>query len=254
VWDRDELRRRAPYLSDTFIGAKYCATDGIANPILSNWAFAVGAERAGAAVLTHTEAVDVEIKGGKVTSVFARGRDGEITIETPLVIHAGGARSPQLGRASGIPIPVEPARNFIGVTQRVRPFFSEFVSSHDFRVYLRPARAGHIHIGGVLITTNTSDKTVPAEGLTLLSRVALMVPELGNTNFLRAWAGTLAMTPDRLPIIGPVDGTEGYLLATGFSGHGFCLGPIVGKLLSELVVDGAPSMPLDELNLSRFAS
>jgi sarcosine oxidase subunit beta len=196
----------------------------------------------------------VVIQAGRVTALLARGRDEELRIETPLVIHAGGARSPQLVQALGIYIPVEPARNFIGVTQRVRPFFTEFVSSHDYRVYFRPARAGHIHVGGVLVTSNASDKTVPAEGLTHLSRVALMVPQLGNTNFLRAWAGTLAMTPDRLPVIGPVDEIEGYVLATGFSGHGFCLGPIVGKLLSELVVDGAPSMALDELKLSRFAS
>jgi sarcosine oxidase subunit beta len=186
--------------------------------------------------------------------MLARGRVGELTIDTPLVIHAGGAWSRQLGQALGIHIPVEPARNFIGVTQRVRPFFTEFVSSHDFRVYFRPAREGHIHVGGVLVTNGTFDKQVPVEGLTHLSRVASMVPALRNTNFLHTWAGTLAMTPDRLPIIGPVDGIQGYVLATGFSGHGFCLGPIVGKLLSELVADGEPSIALDELNLSRFAS
>ena len=253
VWDRDELRRRAPYLSDMFIGAKYCATDGVANPILSTWAFAVAAERLGVAVLTHTEAIGVEVHEGQITSVMARGRGEELTIETPLLIHAGGAYSLHLGQALGIRIPVEPARNFIAVTQRVRPFFTEFVSSHDMQVYFRPARTGQVHVGGVLVATTASDKTVPAEGLPHLSRVALMVPALGNANFLRAWAGTLAMTPDRLPIIGPVDGINGYILATGFSGHGFCLGPIVGKLLSELVVDGESSMSLDALNLSRFA-
>jgi sarcosine oxidase subunit beta len=253
VWDRDELRRRAPYLSDMFIGAKYCATDGVANPILSTWAFAVAAERLGVTVLTHTEAIGVEVHEGQIRSVLARGRGEELTIETPLLIHAGGAYSLHLGQALGIRIPVEPARNFIAVTQRVRPFFTEFVSSHDMQVYFRPARTGQIHVGGVLVATTASDKIVPTEGLPHLSRVALMVPALGNTNFLRAWAGTLAMTPDRLPIIGPVDGINGYILATGFSGHGFCLGPIVGKLLSELVLDGASSMSLDELNLSRFA-
>lgn len=253
VWDRDKLRRRAPYLSDMFIGAKYCATDGVANPILSTWAFAVAAERLGVTVLTHTEAIGVEVHEGQITSVLARGRGEELTIETPLLIHAGGAYSLHLGQALGIQIPVKPARNFIAVTQRVRPFFTEFVSSHDMQVYFRPARTGQIHVGGVLVATTASDKIVPTEGLPHLSRVALMVPALGNTNFLRAWAGTLAMTPDRLPIIGSVDGINGYILATGFSGHGFCLGPIVGKLLSELVVDGESSMSLDALNLSRFA-
>jgi len=79
-----------------------------------------------------------------------------------------------------------------------------------------------------------------------------MIPALENVNFLRAWAGSLAMTPDGVPILGPADGIDGYVLATGFSGHGFCLGPIVGLLLSELVVDGKPSLSLDKFRLSRF--
>jgi sarcosine oxidase subunit beta len=253
VWDRGQLRRRAPYLSDLFVGAKYCATDGVANPILSTWGLALGAKRAGATLLTRTEAVGVEVQGGQVTSLLARGREGELSIETPLLIHAGGAWTPQLGGVLGIHIPVEPARNYIAVTQRMPSFFTEFVSSHDFRIYFRPARKGHVHIGGVAVTNDTFDKNVPAVALNHLACAALMVPALRNARFLRAWAGTLAMTPDRLPIIGPVDGIHGYLLATGFSGHGFCLGPIVGKLLSEWVVDGEPSISLDELRLSRFA-
>jgi sarcosine oxidase subunit beta len=252
VWDRDELRRRAPYLSDAFIGAKYCSTDGVANPILSTWAFVQATRRAGATLLPHTEVVDVEIQDGQVSAVLAQERDGELRIETSLLIHAGGAWTPHLAQALGIHIPVEPARNFIAVTQRVRPFFTEFVSSHDFRLYFRPARAGHVHVGGVATTSGTYDKQVPPEALPHLARAALMVPALRNVNFLRAWAGTLAMTPDRLPILGPVEGLCGYWLASGFSGHGFCLAPIAGKLISEWVLDGEPSMPLDTFRISRF--
>jgi len=252
VWDRDELRRRAPYLSDLFIGAKYCATDGIANPILATRGFALAASRSGTTLLTHTEAVDIEVRGGQVTAVLARKGDEELRIETPLLIHCGGAWTPLLDRALGIHIPVEPARTFIGVTQPIPFLFTEFLSSHDLRLYVRPARKGHIHIGAVGTTKGTFDQRVPTEALAHLARGALMVPALRSTNFLRTWAGTLAMTPDHLPIIGPVDGIQGYLLAAGFSGHGFCLGPIVGKLLSELVADGEPSISLDWLNLSRF--
>jgi len=52
--------------------------------------------------------------------------------------------------------------------------------------------------------------------------------------------------------LGYIDSVKGYILATGFSGHGFCLGPIAGKLLSELVVDGTPSLSLHEVRFSRF--
>jgi sarcosine oxidase subunit beta len=253
VWNQEQLRQRAPYLSDMFIGAKYCTSDGVANPILATWGLGLGARQAGATLLTHTEVTDVEVQAGQVTAVLARGRGEELRIETPLLIHAGGAWVPQLGQALGITIPVTPARNFIGVTQPLPPMFTEFVSSHDLRVYLRPARKGHIHIGGVATSVGTFDKLVPAGALEHLARGALMIPALSNVYFLRAWAGTLAMTPDRLPIIGPVEGIQGYLLAAGFSGHGFCLAPIVGKLLSEWVVDGEPSLPLEDLRLSRFA-
>jgi sarcosine oxidase subunit beta len=252
VWDQDQLRQRAPYLSDLFIGAKYCATDGIANPILATWGFALAAGRAGTTLLTHTEAVDIEVGSGQVNAVLARNQDEELWIETPRLIHIGGAWTPQLGRALGLHIPIEPARNFIGVTQPMPPLFTEFLSSHDLRLYVRPARKGHLHIGAVGTTSGTFDQGVPTEALAHLARGALMAPALQNINFLRTWAGTLAMTPDHLPIIGPVDGLQGYLLAAGFSGHGFCLGPIVGKLLSELVVDGEPSISLAALNPSRF--
>jgi len=253
VWDRQQLRRRAPYLSGAFVGAKYCATDGIANPILATWAFAQAARRNGATLLTHTQAVEVQVERGQVAGVRARGPQGELKIETPFLIHAAGPWTPELALGLGIHIPVEPARSVVVVTQPMPLIFKEFVSSHDFGIYARPARKGHIHIGGVTIKTGSFDKEVTLEAMTHMARSVLMVPALQKANFLRAWAGTLAMTPDRVPVIGPVDGIRGYLLASGFSGHGFCLGPIVGKLLSELVLEGEPSLSLDDLRLARFA-
>lgn len=252
VWDREELRRRAPYLSEMFIGAKYCPTDGVANPLLVPWAFVQAARRLGVTVMTHTEAVAIELHQGQIQAVLARQGRQELRIETPLLINAGGPWASQLSQAIGVSLPVEPARTFIGVTQPVRPFFTEFVSSHDLRLYCRPAQKGHVHIGAVGFRPQTFDQTVPADAISHLFRGAVMIPSLHPIHLLRSWAGTLAMTPDGLPVIGPVDGVEGYLLATGFSGHGFCLGPIVGQLLTEWIVEGEPSIPLDELSLARF--
>ena len=86
-----------------------------------------------------------------------------------------------------------------------------------------------------------------------MERRVNLIPALGEASIDEVWWGTLAMTPDRQPVIGPVDEIDGYILATGFSGHGFCLGPIVGKLVSELVLDGAASLPLAAFDLKRFA-
>lgn len=253
LWDRDELRRRAPYLGEVFIGAKYCATDGTANPILATKAFGWAAQRLGATILTRTEVVSIGVEGGRVASVTGRDQEGEIIIEAPWVINAAGPCSAALSRAIGVEVPVEPARSVIAITQRMPSLFQTFISSHDLGVYARQAREGHVHIGGTSVPTRTFDQRVPVDVLEHLARgAAEMIPALCRANFLRSWAGTLEMTPDKVPILGPADSVKGYILATGFSGHGFCLGPIAGKLVSELVVDGAPSLSLHAVRLSRF--
>jgi sarcosine oxidase subunit beta len=186
--------------------------------------------------------------------VAARGRDGEIRVEGAWVIHAGGPWTPQLSRTLGIAAPIEPARSTIALTQRMPCLFKEFVSSHDLAVYARQAREGHVHIGGVGAPAGSFDQSVPADTIVHLARgAAQMLPALRGAKFLRTWSGTLEVTPDKVPIISPVEGITGYLLASGFSGHGFCLGPIAGKLLSEMIVEGTPSLPLHEFRLSRFA-
>ena len=59
-------------------------------------------------------------------------------------------------------------------------------------------------------------------------------------------------TPDMIPVIDLLDNPRGLVIASGFSGHGFGMGPVVGKLVSELIVDAIPSIDLSALRLSRF--
>lgn len=88
------------------------------------------------------------------------------------------------------------------------------------------------------------------EGLAQFHR---LFPTLADLPAERLWAGVIEATPDHLPVLGEAAAPRGFLFATGFSGHGFALGPIVGRLISELVVDGAPSLDLHRFRLGRFA-
>ncbi|MGN6565557.1 MAG: FAD-dependent oxidoreductase, partial [Thermomicrobiales bacterium] len=63
-----------------------------------------------------------------------------------------------------------------------------------------------------------------------------------------------ARSADEAPILGLAPGLDGLVLATGFSGHGFQLSPAIGQVISELIVAGQPSIPLDALALTRFAN
>ena len=69
---------------------------------------------------------------------------------------------------------------------------------------------------------------------------------------VESWAGYIDMTPDQLPVIDRLDRPEGLVLATGFSGHGFGMGPIAGRLTAELVMDGRASMDIAALRFARF--
>jgi sarcosine oxidase subunit beta len=78
------------------------------------------------------------------------------------------------------------------------------------------------------------------------------LPSLEKAGLVSRVAGLYEVTPDSHPIYGttPVDG---FYLCTGFSGHGFMHGPISGKLLAEIILDGkASSVDVNMLDLARF--
>ena len=75
----------------------------------------------------------------------------------------------------------------------------------------------------------------------------------GTVQIERAWAGYIDVTLDRVPVLGEVPEVKGFLFATGFSGHGFAMGPGVGVVMSELIVDGKISVDVHGLRYSRFA-
>jgi glycine/D-amino acid oxidase-like deaminating enzyme len=86
------------------------------------------------------------------------------------------------------------------------------------------------------------------------SRRALMdhFPSRGEILIERSWAGITDSMPDLLPVLGPTAAVDGFVFATGSSGHGFGMGPPVGFLLSEWIVDGKPSIDLHGMRYERF--
>jgi sarcosine oxidase subunit beta len=87
----------------------------------------------------------------------------------------------------------------------------------------------------------------------VLARATAVLPTVASAGVARVWGGLLDMTPDGLPVIERAPEVEGLVIAAGFSGHGFCLGPITGRLVRELVTTGQPSLPLDPFRRARFA-
>jgi glycine/D-amino acid oxidase-like deaminating enzyme len=93
----------------------------------------------------------------------------------------------------------------------------------------------------------------PAKVRRSLAELQRVLPALPPLGIARQWAGYIDAAPDLVPVLGEVSQLRGFVLATGFSGHGFALGPVAGRLVSELVLDGKPSLDLAAFRFSRFA-
>lgn len=85
-----------------------------------------------------------------------------------------------------------------------------------------------------------------------LEELLALCPSLRGLSIERAWAGSIDVTPDALPVLGEAPAPRGFIFATGFSGHGFAMGPIVGRLIAELIVDGKPSLDISAFHFTRF--
>ena len=85
-----------------------------------------------------------------------------------------------------------------------------------------------------------------------LSGLHRVFPSIGDVKITRSWAGAIDVTPDMIPVLGTAESLKGLVIATGFSGHGFMLGPITGKLMSEIILQDKASLDINPFRLSRF--
>jgi len=95
---------------------------------------------------------------------------------------------------------------------------------------------------------------VPAEKLLAQSRDLLVAafPAFKGMRVAESWGGLIDVTPDAVPVISHVEGLPGFFLATGFSGHGFGIGPGAGKLAADLVAGDTPAVDPTPYRYGRF--
>ncbi|HXF97396.1 MAG TPA: FAD-binding oxidoreductase [Gaiellaceae bacterium] len=85
-----------------------------------------------------------------------------------------------------------------------------------------------------------------------LEDLARFVPALRGARILRAFAGVIDLTPDLLPVIGRIPGTENAYVSSGYSGHGYIYGPGACRALANLIVDGDPQADLGPFRPTRL--
>jgi len=250
--DADAIRKQWPYLKmDDILGGTFCARDGYAGPSEVLSGFVGGAKRAGVKIYEGTEAKEILVDQGRVMGV--RTSEGEIS--SPVVVNAGGPYASLVAEMAGLHIPVKPLRRQVFVTapfhltDRIFPLTIDFHRGWYFR-----QEVDGLLLSGPLDMEPSFNTSTDYEALVEASENAIYrVPALEKAQIARGWAGLYEISPDNHAILGKVSCLEGFILANGFSGHGFQHSPAVGKVISELIIEGkATTIDISSLSIDRF--
>lgn len=251
ILSQEETRTLIPTIAKgvNFVGAKYDPEVGFADPLKVVKAISRAAVRKGVTIKEHEAVTQLTLTSGCITSAFTE--EGEYRAGTFVI--AAGAWSRRLSNLVGLDLPLTVTIDRLIITEPVPEIVKPYICIGD--MYFRQTRRGNFHLSGGYRhnTPLDDDNPINFEGFSHAANgVVALFPQLKSINVIRGYTGTVAYMPDGLPILDKAPQIENLFLTAGFHGHGFTMGPIVGKMISEWIVDGEPSIDLSEFRWTRF--
>ena len=251
VLDGAAVRQMEPTVRPEVVGGVFLPGDAHFTPDMFVRGLARLAERHGLMIHPATEVLGFEVSHRKVTTVRTTRGD----FRPDQVVVAAGAWSPRLVRGLRLSLPIQPAKGH-SVTVK-RPALSPTIplALGESRVIVTPMTgpsgpvlrfAGTLELAGFDFSINRRR----VNALTRAARTYLIGMEELET--LEIWRGLRPCTPDDLPILGRPPGLDNVILATGHGMLGMSLGPITGKLVSQIACGEKPDVDLKPLRVERF--
>lgn len=249
----DEVRHRLPLMRlDDVLAGTFNPKDGLVDPNSVVMGYIRGGRRLGVTALNKCTVTGIQVKAGAVAAVETE--QGPVATRT--VVNAAGPWAGLIGAMAGVEIPITPIRRQLLITTPLPELPNDFPFVIDF------AQSLYFHRESLGLLTGMSnaserpgfDQNVDGdfEMVNLEAAVARM-PLLEKAGLVSHWAGLYEVTPDAHPIFGKTS-VDGFFMVGGFSGHGFMHGPVAGKLMAELILDGAyKTLDVSSLDLARFA-
>ena len=239
---------------DDLIAAVWGPEDGMAGPAEVTGGYARRARELGARIVEGVEVREITRDGARVSGVATSAG----TVESRVVVNAAGPAAARVGRLAGVDLPVHPRRRHIFFTEPFPelpgpvPLTTDRASGFYFRkemeqVLLSPGDVEDIG----------ADLEVPVDRTKIddtVDKALHRLPIIEKARIAGGWAGLRPLTPDDHAIIGWAPGVDGFFVAVGFGGHGFQHSPATGRLVSEWITEGAPSMDLSLFAPDRFAA
>jgi glycine/D-amino acid oxidase-like deaminating enzyme len=236
----DEAQELVPQLAvEDLCGAAFNALAGTVTPDLVVQGCARRAAQLGARVVQSCAAERIVVEGGRVTGVETpRGR-----IDTDCIVLTAGVWSRELALPAGLDLPVERERRSMYVTEAAPQFPERLPLTIDF------STSFYFHREGETILFGGRERSLDD----LAPHAARRVPALAELEVRHTISGFYEMSPDHNAIIGAAAVPAGLVYATGFSGHGFQQGLVVGEHLAELALGLEPTFDLSQFDAERFA-
>ncbi len=173
-------------------------------------------------------------------------------IKADQVVLAAGSWSTELGRAVGVAIPMQPGKGYHAQLPPLNPPLRTAAVLTERHIAATPMEhglrlAGTVELSGLNLRLRRRRVEMLTEG------ALPYLPGLKDVTPTVVWCGLRPCTADGLPVIGWAPRREGLFIATGHAKMGMTLGPVTGQLISEWILDGAPSIDLRTMSPTRFA-
>lgn len=248
----DEIRKLIPIMHlDDVLAGSFNPLDGLVDPNSVVMGYIGAGQQLGVKAFTSSPVTGIQVHSGRVIGVETPGQ----TISAPIVVDATGPWAGHTGQMVGLQVPVSPIRRQWLTTTPIPSLPSDFPFVIDF------SKSLYFHPEGPGLLTGMSnpneppgyDQNIDPEWELVHMEAAInRLPLLEQVGLASHLAGLYEVTPDAHPIFGKTP-IFGYYLVSGFSGHGFMHGPIAGKLMSEIILDGkASTMDISMLDFARF--
>jgi sarcosine oxidase subunit beta len=238
IVDRTGVLKLASGVTEGCFGGVYCSIDGQAEAMATVQAFATAARRLGVGIEEDVEVRAILVHKDRAVGV-ARG-DGQQQLSDVVILAAGAWTAPLLAPV-GIKLQLQSRALQMLLTEPARPRLAPVLSAFGQNLSLKQLADGSYLIGGgwpaeILAepANRWAVREASVQGSLAVARAAY--PPLVQCAVSRSWAGIEAFGSGDLPYLGPVPGIDGLLVATGFSGHGFALAPVVGDILARLAL------------------
>ena len=248
--DSRQVEEMVPLVTPHNFGGAWRSDHVQANPQRTVQAYAWALIDLGGRIYQDTQVTDVKVIHGRITSVeTSRG-----AIEGDFFVSACGPQTGLVAALADVRIPVAAGRVEIVITEPIPPLLHRGIFGNG--LYGRQTLRGNLAYGGgphewVAVDLDTPEKPNTPVIRNIARRLNELFAGAGELRVIRSWACVVEQAPDMSPIIDMPAVPNNMVIAT-MSADGFCLSPASGKVISELVLHGETSVPIEGLQASRF--